>query len=265
MNFVSYSRLIEDIRAWSSLIPAEITMVMGIPRSGVIAAHLLALHRNVGCQGHTPRRRGNCGWQVTAGGTVLLVDDSIRSGRTLRDFMQRSTMTALTGAVYATERSASMVDFYYKLIEAPRAFEWTLFHCHHMQSACIDMDGVLCEDPRPDENDDGARYVEFIATARPRFLPSYPVHSIVTNRLEKYRPLTEQWLKRHRVAYGNLTMSTYTTRRQRIKAADHAQKKAEYYRQSSAYLFVESNLAFARIIRELSGKPVICTDSMTLA
>jgi hypothetical protein len=44
----------------------------------------------------------------------------------------------------------------------------------------------------------GPRYENFLVNARPKFLPrKYHVKLICTARLEKWRPQTEEWLRRH--------------------------------------------------------------------
>ena len=60
----------------------------------------------------------------------------------------------------------------------------------------MDFDGVLCRDPTEEENDDGDKYRYFIANVEPIFKPSVEIGWIVTSRLEKYRDLTENWLKK---------------------------------------------------------------------
>jgi orotate phosphoribosyltransferase len=242
----------------------DIAFISGIPRSGVLAAHILALHRNISCQNHPARRRGRLGWQALAHDKAFLIDDSVYTGDTLRNYLRSFPQRCITGAVYATESGARLVDVYHKIVNPPRAFEWNIFHCNHMHFSCLDLDGVLCVDPTPEENDDGPRYAGFVKNARPLFLPSSRVHSVVTNRLEKYREPTEAWLSRHHVNYGALVMSRHSTRLERIKAADYADEKANYYRKSTAYLFIESNLPCAKAIRELSGKAVLCTACMSM-
>ena len=107
------------------------------------------------------------------------------------------------GAVYVTSESVESVDVYARKMEFPRVFEWNLFHHpRQMLETWLDMDGVLCRDPTPEENDDGDRYLDFIRNARPLFLPSVPVRGVVTSRLEKYRAATEGWLQRHKVKFG---------------------------------------------------------------
>jgi uncharacterized HAD superfamily protein len=264
MNFVSYRQLVEDIHAWSSTLPTDIATITGVPRSGVLAAHVLALHRNLSCQDCCPRRQGRCGWQALKRDQTLLLDDSVFTGTTLRSHLRTFQQPCITGAVYATESGARLVDLYYKLVAPPRAFEWNIFHCNHMHRSCLDLDGVLCVNPTTVENDDGPRYAQFIANARPLFLPTSAVHSVVTNRLDKFRHVTKEWLSRYHVKYGTLVMSRHESQRERRRAADYAQFKADFYRRSTAYLFVESDPVQAKAIRALSEKHVLCTSSMTL-
>lgn len=40
-----------------------------------------------------------------------------------------------------------------------------------LKKACLDIDGVLCVDPTPEENDDGPRYREFLLTPNPYSFP----------------------------------------------------------------------------------------------
>lgn len=262
MHFVSYKQLVSDIYHWSGLLPNDLSSFVGIPRSGTLVAHLLSLHRNIDCQGQGTRRRGGHGWQATAGINEMVLDDSVCTGTTFRNYRKMQPTLGLTGAVYCTQDAAKEVDIYHRIIPLPRAFEWNIFHCNHMHHSCVDMDGVLCRDPLSVENDDGPQYLTFLKEAAPLFLPSTHVHSIVTNRLEKYRGLTQAWLERHCVKYGELVMSQHSSRQDRIDAGDYGARKAAYYRRSSAYLFVESSLPCAKQIRDLSGKAVLCTDTM---
>ena len=67
-------------------------------------------------------------------------------------------------------------------------FEWNyLHHDGYSHLCCYDIDGVLCEDPTDEENDDGDRYKNFILNAPLRFKPFAPIGFLVSSRLEKYR------------------------------------------------------------------------------
>jgi uncharacterized HAD superfamily protein len=92
---------------------------------------------------------------------------------------------------------------------------------------------------------------------KPRRIPSIPLKGIVTNRLERFRGLTEEWLARHGIRYDSLIMSPHTSHAARDQAHDAATRKAEAYRADpSLVLFVESDDAQARDIAGLTGRPV---------
>ena len=120
----------------------------------------------------------------------------------------------------------------------------------------MDFDGILCEDCSAEDDDDGSRYVRFLETAKPKYLVrSCEIPLIVTARLEKYRALTEAWLRRWGVRCRELVMGPWA---ERSRAYDIGQFKGQVYRDSAATIFVESCPAQARTIAEVSGKRVIC-------
>lgn len=134
-----------------------------------------------------------------------------------------------------------------------------------MARACLDIDGVLCLDPTKDENDDGARYEAFLSSARPHLVPTVPVGTLVTSRLEKYRSQTEDWLGRNGVEFGELRMLDLPNAEERRRQRIHGSFKAEVYAgKRDAILFIESDEHQAQKISQLSGKAVICTNTMRL-
>jgi len=272
LNFVNYAQLVQDVMAWSEELPRDIDLFVGIPRSGMLVANLLALHRNVALSSLDEFAYA----RVLEGGfrdqhrhikKVFVVDDSSLSGRSLIRAEERLKSQAkdykiLYGAVYVKKPSPAWN--YYRLMDTPRVFEWNLFHGYWIQRACVDIDGVLCRDPTPEENDDGLRYSKFLHTVRPRHIPTVQIHSLVTNRLERYRMDTRKWLQRHGVIFKHLEMHSASTKHARIKMGNHARIKAKYYVYSKCQLFIESSEKQAKEIARLSSKPVICTDTMVL-
>ncbi|MCH7989644.1 MAG: hypothetical protein IID46_10930, partial [Planctomycetes bacterium] len=278
MNFVSHRQLIDDVRDWSNLLPNDLIAVAGVPRSGLLPALHLALHRNIHLVTLEDLAAGERPWQkplrrfvsAKTTGRVLIVDDSLNSGRTLHTIRARfhDAGDFLLGAVYGCESRPDAADYIYRNVSMPRCFEWMLFHSSQIESACLDLDGVLCCDPSFLEEDQGPGLEQWrahLSEAKPKFLPGRKVTAVVTSRLEKYRPETEAWLRKHHVLYGELVMSPHPTAADRRAAGDHAQQKARYYRQrSDARLFIESSLSQSREIARLSLKPVLCTDSMEM-
>jgi uncharacterized HAD superfamily protein len=201
---------------------------------------------------------------------VLVLEDSVNTGGTIGAVRKqlRNRTDIVYAALYANDPIPPGVDFVFRQLSLPRCFEWNLFHSNQMECSCVDMDGVLCADWTGQEADFGSGlecYLRHLDEAKPRQLPSYPILAIVTSRLEKYRPQTIAWLRRHRVRFRELLMSPHPTSAARRSAEDHAQRKAESYRRRpDARLFVESHPGQAREIWERTGRPVLCTDEMRL-
>ncbi len=279
MNFVSHRRLLEDVRGWANQLPEDLVAVAGVPRSGLLPATLLALHRNLHLVSLDELIRGEQPWQMPLRrgvparqtGRVLVVDDTVNTGGTIgqvrREIGERDDV--LFGAVYFAERVPEVVDAAFRSVPQARCFEWNVFHSDYMRVSCLDMDGVICEDWTDFETDDEAgrqRYRHHLQQACPRHVPTYPVMAIVTSRLERYRTDTVNWLRNQGVRFEELVMSPYCSARQRQEAGDHARRKAACYAGlASARLFVESDANQANQIASLSQRPVLCTDTMELA
>lgn len=278
MNYRSYAHLSEDIRrGLSRLQPGNFDLVVGIPRSGMVPAYIIGLYLNVGVtsldgllsneaikSGSTRSARVDLGVAQNAA-RILLVDDSISSGESLKNTLMkipqvlRERITTL--AIYSSRPDREDVDMVFEYVPEPRVFEWNVFHRSLLGRACVDIDGVLCRDPTSDENDDGDRYIEFLLNADPLILPSYRIHSLVTNRLSKYRPQTEAWLARHGVEYQNLIMVDLPSAAERQRLGSHAAHKAKYYLDSGLDFFIESDDRQAREISRITKKSVYCVDA----
>jgi len=270
MIYVSYEQLAKDVIAWSSTLPQDLDAVVGIPRSGMLPANILALHRNVAyadiqtfCDGRFFRG----GWRDRHSDVrkVLVVDDSILSGRSMVQAKDQLAhldhlFKIVYGAVYCKPGRESPAWFHYRSLATPRIFEWNVFHGYWIQKACVDIDGVLCRDPTSAENDDGPKYLRFIRDVLPYYRPSVKIHTIVTSRLEKYRPQTEAWLHRWSVEYQNLVMHPAKSKRQRMASGDHALRKAATYQATKCELFIESSMGQAMEINRITKQPVLCTD-----
>ena len=127
-----------------------------------------------------------------------------------------------------------------------------------LESSCVDLDGVLCIDPTPEQNDDANNYREFIRTAKPKFIPKHKIKAIVTCRLEKYRTETEKWLKAHNIQYEHLYMLDLPDKATRQKLNMYGKYKADIYKQTKAVLFIESSPKEAIEIHSITLKPVYC-------
>lgn len=278
MNYRSIADLNELISRRLHLLPADVRLVVGVPRSGLLAANLIALHRNLpltdvdGLLANRLLRGGErCSAQTVAdvlasGGKVLVVDDSVCTGAAMAGVRQRlapfsNAADLLFAAVFATPDSRDRVDLHLEVVPTPRVFEWNALHCGGLTRWCVDIDGVLCADPTEAENDDGERYEEFLRNAAPRLTPAREIGWLVTGRLAKYRSQTQEWLARHGIRYRELVMLDLPDRASRLAAGGAAGFKARVYRETGAELFIESEEAQAWHIARFSGREVYCVGS----
>ena len=275
VSFRTFQNLASLIRNNIHKLP-EIDLIVGIPRSGIIPAYIIALFLNKQVcslneflnnieltQGDRNFIKNNKDKK-----TVLIVDDSISTGKALEKVKKTLEKIDLTKyeilycAIYATNETQKMVDYYFEKIEQPRLFQWNYLNHERAMESCYDLDGVLCVDPTEEENDDGEKYIEFILNAKPLFIPNYEIHSIVTSRLEKYRIQTQAWLEKHNIKYKNLFMLDLSDARTRRELDCHADFKAKIFKDlKECRLFIESDDNQAKKIAQLSKKEVICVST----
>lgn len=277
MHLRTVADLHRDIVNNSMRLPRDVDAVIGIPRSGMLAASLIALtlNRPLGdlegfAEGRllssgSTRRTAALDQDVAALRHVLVVDDSTRTGSAMVEARARlaglgDRVRITYCVVYGVTDMPAAVDLCLAVVPEPRMFEWNMMHHPLLKTACVDIDGVLCHDPTEDENDDGPAYLTFLENARPLNLPTQRLGTLVTSRLLKYRPQTEAWLARHGIAYDRLVMLDLPDAETRRRSQAHGGFKGEYYRDSDSWLFIESELPQARRIAEISGKPVLCMD-----
>lgn len=276
IEFRSIADMNNTIIQKMQILPHDIDLVVGIPRSGMLPANLIALYLNKpfadidsfvdgrvyasGCRGSYINQDNSR--------KVLIVDDSISSGSALEKAKNKlksvaSKYNLLYAAIYATSKGSKMVDYFFEIIDVPRVFQWNLFHHKvFITKSCFDIDGVLCVDPPMD--DDGPIYSEYIANAPALYIPSLEIDTLVSCRLEKYRNITEEWLKKNNVKYKHLVMLPFKTKVERVAWGKHGEYKGKIYKKSDNIFFVESSLTQAHTISKVSGKPVFCTETMEM-
>lgn len=280
MEFISVSELNSDIINNMYKIPRDIDIVVGVPRSGMLPASLIALYLN----------KALCDLDSFVGGGVyshgttkaisalvenmsdvkkaLIVEDSSASGTSMKRTKEKlcdieKNIQCIYMAVYVTKKVEKLVDISCRIVEIPRIFEWNFMHHHILKEACVDIDGVLCIDPSQEENDDGDKYIHFIRNAKPKYIPTARIGWIVTSRLEKYRNDTEKWLRKWGIEYDHLCMLNLKTADERRRLGNHAAFKAEIFgKAKEATWFIESEEEQAKEIARLTGKQVLCTSNL---
>ncbi len=276
MNYKSYCDLAADVLTAAHKIPGDIDLIVGVPRSGLLAASVLGLNLNrricdlqsflnngLVANGKTRSPTGFSFDRVHDARSVLIVDDSIATGSSLDQVRAEVAGCEYKGkvlymAVYATDEFKDDLDCFAEVVPLPRIFQWNLFHRVEAEYYCVDIDGVLCFDPSKQQNDDSKSYRDFLLNATPLARPTYPIGHLVTSRLEKYRAETEAWLHQRSIKYGHLHMLDLKSAEERRRQRIHASFKADIYSKLlSTVLFVESEANQAHEICMRSGKPVL--------
>ncbi len=276
MNYKSIEDLNRDILQNIHMIPHDIDLIVGVPRSGLLVANIIALLLNLQLtdvdgllsdriisSGSTKRNYYNGGVEhVSECKKILVVEDTVYSGASLQSVKNRIKESQLSCevlyfAAYVFPGKEALVDYYFQILPGPRVFEWNLFHSGAIENSCVDIDGVLCVDPTQEENDDGERYRFFLEHATPKIIPTRRIKYIVSSRLEKYREETENWLIKNKVSYDKLFLLD-STAEERRKNGLHAVFKSKVYKQSDCWLFIESEPWQAAHISKETQKLVYC-------
>ena len=279
MNFRTIEDLSKIINNNLYKIPKDVDLIVGVPRSGLLAANMIALqlnkpltdldsflHNKILGSGISKNKNK---WvnKPEEARKILLVEDSSATGITFNQTLKKIKKSKLYNkiiflVIFVNSYTKKLPNIYFDVCEGPRMFEWNYMHHGLLENACVDIDGVLCKDPTEKENDDGKNYIKFISNTKPRVVPSREIGYLVTSRLEKYRSYTEKWLKKNNIKYKYLIMMNVATKEERIRLGNHADFKAEHYLNLyDTCIFIESNDNQAKRINELTGKSVYCVDS----
>ena len=277
MNYRNITDLNNIILKKLSIIPRDFDLIVGVPRSGMLPANLLSLYLNRPytdihsfLNGHIYKAGARSQFfDISEFKKILVVDDSIASGSAMVEVREslkhlESKFDIKYCAVYIIAGKEKMVDYFFEIVPLPRYFQWNILNHTTLEKACFDIDGVLCADPLPDQNDDGPKYIDFILNAPPLFIPGSKIGTVVTSRLEKYRKETETWLKANNIKYNDLVMLDLPDMAARQRANNHGDHKAKAYMSKPYVLFVESEYHQAVEINRLSKKPVLCTENFEM-
>ena len=277
MYYRNIANMNEVILKRLNILPRDFDLIVGVPRSGMLPANLIALYLSKPFTDIHSFRNGHIYKSGERGQfidvkefkKILIVDDSIASGSAMikaKDLVSEvsSDFEISYCAIYVVPGKEKLVDYYFEAVPLPRYFQWNILNHTDLEKACFDIDGVLCVDPEVEQNDDGPKYNDFILNAEPRYIPRSNIGTLVTSRLEKYRSETETWLAKNNVKYKNLVMLDLPDMYARQKANNHAIHKANTYKMSEYKLFIESSLSQAIEINRITGKPVFCTENFEM-
>jgi hypothetical protein len=144
-------------------------------------------------------------------------------------------------------------------LNAPRVFEWNVFHIGLLSEFCVSLEGILSAADTRAAADTPPAHLDSLP---PKIVPSREIGWIISSRPESDRAAVEHWLRSHDIEWRALVLlgPAGTT----TLAGSMPLAKAEAYRATDAMLFLEPGLAPAVEIATLSGRPVLCTTTMQL-
>jgi len=234
-TLVTYEEMIKWTLDWCRELPRDVDVIVGIPRSGMLVASIVALRMAkplstpdeildgkyylsslIEDKAEKPRR-------------LLLIDDSICNGVTsapIKEALRAKGFEIVTACLLVHDfTDTSLADYYYKVVPGKACFEWALAHQKGVGILRIatDMDGVLCEDcpVSIDLPDKEQEYIEWMKNARPNLIPAYEFEAIVSNRLSKYESYTREWLKKNNVKYKALYLWDISDKKDRLDWTSH--------------------------------------------
>jgi hypothetical protein len=268
-TFVSMDDAYVFTKDWIKSFPEDYDLIVGVPRSGLFIANIIAtkLNRPLATLDTVKNKQFWMTLRVKPKPfrRILIVEDSTGVGRTLveaKKIVEEAYPEAkITLASLIVSRPVNPhVDIYYKEINGGGLWEWNLSSYFGLGSkVAMDLDGVICEDIPLGIDVDEEKYVNWICNARPYIVPYNGVDFILTNRLEKYRNQTEEWLKRNGVVYKRLVMWNVPSKAER---GNNVHNKIKMVLDVKPNFMIESNEIEAKEIWKATGVVTICTDSM---
>jgi len=272
--YITWDQFNKDIVDFSDSLKGKgYDAVIGVPRSGLVVASQMSIR-----MGLPLYSIGEYGPIYLGGGLrvrkrkpssnpekALLVEDSSASGSSIREaikwmddaFSEWGTKTA---AIYCTEKQLPHIDETYRTLELPHWFEWNLIWNQVVMQGLkvgVDFDGILCPDFAPDEDDDGWKYLEKMKNIRCLVPQGTHVYAIITARMEKYRPFTEDWLRKHGITYQHLIMGKWESNEERQQHC-MGTYKAEHCDKLGVGMYIESCPRQAKVIKSLRSHAVLC-------
>lgn len=278
-RFISYGQLANLTNEWIKTLHFPIDAVIGIPRSGMLVASIIATKLGkplVNFDEFIRYSRHNPPHSYKTMKNVFVVDENINTGKSMHRVLRLiaknrdlKKFTIITGSLLyisgdnETAIKAS-VDTYYKPIRPPFLFEWSLVDIHQANNLkiCFDLDGVLCENCSPEVDADEVKYRNWLSTVTPYLIPHYTIDSIISNRLEKYRKLTEEWLHRNNIKYRKLILWNIDSKTKR--GNNFSKRKIDILNKIKPDIFFESSIQETMDIYIHTNIPVLCIDKMIM-
>lgn len=276
-KFIKTSKLVEDTITtvgFLSQIDERIKGIIGIPRSGLIPASILATNMHLPLfsidkegkliQLQTGGRAENL--SITDG-KWLLVDDTCVSGTAIKKAAEKLGLSRdeyVSLAIYCDNLKS--VDFGAFLYYAPHFLEWCFVNTFYAKHAYFDLDGIICEDwidPKGEYTEFGnPDRIKFLYNAKPIYLPrKFPI-KIITARPIAFAAITMQWLQKMQIKVEEIYFWEEHPDERWKHPLTVAEWKADILsrikKRRHVNFYIESNPSQALAIMQLAALPVIC-------
>ena len=219
-EYITNAKMIEDCK--NLLLPQvhnlKLRGVLGVPRSGMLPASMIAMWLNLPL--YYLDENNNA--KILSGATdfggirmkdfnnrqgrILVVDDTMYAGTAMKNIKSRLLEDVYFATVYFRPESEFKPDFYAKELKSPHLLEWNFFDSGYLKDSIFDFDGIFSPNVPYEICIDEERYIEYIKNVKPlpHRIPKRRCKGIVTARLEKYRSITEDWLRRTALSTDSL-------------------------------------------------------------
>ena len=229
-------------------LPLDVDCVIGIPRSGLMFASVIATKRGLPLSTPVDFTMGIV-WQATTRPLpssykkVLIVDDSVGAGGKMEAAVKKikafdSSLEVRTACLLTTPGGDKRVESYQAKLTGYPMYEWNIasvVHSNTFGGVCVDMDGVLTMD----------------GTDEPYIIPNFKIDAIITSRPRADLEKTEKWLAKNGVRYERLMM-----REDGVGPVEH---KIACLKKIGPWWFWESDPVDAETIAKKAKLPVVCT------
>lgn len=272
MKYRSISDMASLIRENLHLVPEDVDLIVGVPRSGILPAITIALLLNLRyadldnlCEGRlsgtgSTKPGSRLIADLREAKHVLVIDDSLNRGYAMKEVRARLAQAGVGAkvslcAIYVVPGGEAEVDVAFEVVPLPRIFEWNLPHHLYMQRTCMSIEGVLCRSPLPAEGAGAAAYARFLDETQPLMRPTQRIACLLSAQSEQHRAEVEAWLARHGILHERLVMLDLPA-----DPGGAALVKARFYGASPHMLFIEGDDEQSAAIAQISGKPVLSME-----
>ena len=254
-------------------LPRDIDIVVGVPRSGMLVANLIALYLDLpftdldsfidGRTYRTGRRGALHGSKTGHMVKVLIVDDSIGSGHEMISIKKQLQNSKKDNheyvflAAYSMPDSHHHADYVFEILPA-HCFQWNIMNHPRVERSIVELDSLLWAPSRTEHESRQASLNLFDLTAAIR--PSREIGTLITRYTEDERAKVYEWLEINHIKYRQLVMNKATA----SSSVAYNRFKSHMIRESSSTLFFEGSNDSASYISTLAGRPVFSTQTMEM-